>query len=59
MFVACTNMKCADVIADIERDTGTVALSSNLVLAWDMARLANVPLRLDGYGRLASGEFDA
>lgn len=44
VFIACTNMKCASVIPDIEAATGVTALSSNLVLAWDMARLAGCPL---------------
>lgn len=52
IFIACTNMKCARVIADIEAKTGIYALSSNQVLAWDMARLAGRPLHLKNKGRL-------
>ncbi len=52
VFVACTNMKCAQVIPQIEQAIGVTALSSNLVLAWDMARSAGVPLRDASKGRL-------
>ncbi len=52
VFVACTNMKCARIIPQIEAATGVTALSSNLVLAWDMARAAGVPLRDASKGRL-------
>ena len=38
IFVSCTNMKCAQVIPEIEKQTGKVAISSNLALAWHMAR---------------------
>lgn len=38
VFIACTNMKCAHIIPEIEAQTGITALSSNQVLAWDMAR---------------------
>ena len=44
VFVSCTNMKCAHVIPEIERQTGKVALSSNLVLAWHMARQIGLTL---------------
>jgi len=52
IFIACTNMKCAIVIPDIEAETGIYALSSNQVLAWDMARLAGSPLHTNNKGRL-------
>ena len=52
IFIACTNMKCATVIPEIEATTGTYALSSNQVLAWDMARLAGSPLKLSNKGKL-------
>ena len=52
VFIACTNMKCSQVIPLIEEETGIYALSSNQVLAWDMARLAGSPLHLKNKGRL-------
>ncbi|MGK0273128.1 MAG: maleate isomerase [Cocleimonas sp.] len=44
VFVSCTNMKCAHVIPEIEKQTGKVALSSNQVLAWHMARQVGLTL---------------
>ena len=44
VFVSCTNMKCAHVIPEIEKQTGKAALSSNLVLAWHMARSIGLTL---------------
>ncbi len=44
VFIACTNMKCAHIIPEIEAQTGVVALSSNQVLAWDLARNINLDL---------------
>ena len=52
IFIACTNMKCAGVIPQIEADTGLQVLSSNLVLAWDLARLAGCALNSDERGSL-------
>lgn len=46
IFISCTNMKCASVLADIKTETGIPALSSNLVLAWDLARSSGIPLSL-------------
>ncbi|ABD54747.1 maleate cis-trans isomerase family protein [Jannaschia sp. CCS1] len=49
VFLSCTNMRTLDVIAPIEAELGLPVLSSNLVLAWHMARLAGVsgPLGID------------
>lgn len=44
VFIACTNMKCAHVLPEIEAQTGIPALSSNQVLAWDLARSIGVKL---------------
>lgn len=50
MFLSCTNLRTLDVIPELEDATGLPVLSSNLVLAWDMLRLAgaapDVPGRL-------------
>ncbi len=51
VFVSCTNMKCAQVIPEIEKQTGKVALSSNQVLAWHMAKKIGLTLGADK-GRL-------
>lgn len=44
VFIACTNMKCAHIIPEIEAHTGITALSSNQALAWDMARKVGLSL---------------
>ncbi|WP_146345314.1 maleate cis-trans isomerase family protein [Phaeobacter marinintestinus] len=40
VFLSCTNLNTLDTIAELEDRTGLPVLSSNLVLAWHMARLA-------------------
>ncbi|MFK8021734.1 MAG: hypothetical protein AB8B86_18370 [Pseudomonadales bacterium] len=52
VFVSCTNMKCVDIIPQIEKETGIFAMSSNQVLAWHMARLAGIDNVLHNKGRL-------
>lgn len=42
VFLSCTNLRTLDVIAPIEAELGLPVLSSNLVLAWHMARLAGL-----------------
>ena len=44
VFLSCTNLRTLDVIGEIEAATGKPVLSSNLVLAWHMARLAGISL---------------
>jgi maleate isomerase len=52
VFVACTNMKCAHIIPEIERQTGIVATSSNQALAWHMTKLAGLNNQINNKGRL-------
>ncbi|GAB4260433.1 MAG: aspartate/glutamate racemase family protein [Pararhodobacter sp.] len=40
IFMSCTNLRTLDVIDTIEAQTGLPVLSSNLVFAWHLARLA-------------------
>lgn len=54
VFMACTNLKCAQIIPRIERDTGIFALSSNQVLAWHMAQLAGLDKLSVAKGKLFS-----
>ena len=44
-----------DVIAPLEDELGLPVLSSNLVMAWDMARAAGATDLLRGGGRLLAG----
>ncbi|MEP1353622.1 MAG: Asp/Glu racemase [Tateyamaria sp.] len=40
VFLSCTNLRTLDVIGSLQGDLGVPVLSSNLVLAWHMLRLA-------------------
>lgn len=46
IFISCTNMKCISVLPKIKADTGIPALSSNMVLAWDLARSSGIPFEI-------------
>jgi maleate cis-trans isomerase len=39
-------MKCASVLDKITAESGVPALSSNKVLAWDLARSSGIPFSL-------------
>ncbi|MDW4497970.1 aspartate/glutamate racemase family protein [Sulfitobacter sp. D35] len=52
IFLSCTNLRTLDVIDDLEAELDRPVLSSNQVLAWHMARLADAPLAEDAPGRL-------
>jgi len=52
IFVSCTSLKCASIIETAEQRLGIPVISSNSALAWDMARLAGVPVNGTGKGRL-------
>tara|TARA_Y100000766_G_scaffold238204_1_gene214713 strand:- start:122 stop:877 length:756 start_codon:yes stop_codon:yes gene_type:complete len=42
VFISCTNLRCAGIIAEAERRTGKPVLSSNLALLWHMLRIAGL-----------------
>lgn len=52
VFVSCTSLKCAPIIAKAEARFGVPILSSNSAIAWDMARLAQVSVSGIGKGKL-------
>lgn len=52
IFLSCTNLRTLDIIDDLERELERPVLSSNLALAWHMARLAGAPLTQMAPGRL-------
>lgn len=52
VVVSCTNLRCLDVIAQAEDQTGVPVLSSNQALAWHMLRLAGINNTRTKYGRL-------
>ncbi|MCY4335307.1 MAG: Asp/Glu racemase [Litoreibacter sp.] len=43
LFLSCTNLRSLPAIPLLEEETGLPVLSSNQVLAWEMARLAGLP----------------
>lgn len=55
VFLSCTNLRTLDVIAPLEAELGLPVISSNLALAWDMARRAGAPLAASAPGRLMQG----
>lgn len=44
VFLSCTNLRTLDIIAGLEAELGLPVVSSNLALAWHMARLSGAPL---------------
>ena len=42
IFVACTSMKCAPIINEVEQELGVSVISSNSAISWDMARLSGL-----------------
>lgn len=58
VFMSCTNLRMAPVIAEAERRTGIPVLASNQVLAWHMLRLAGIGDAAAGGGRLFEHGLD-
>ena len=52
VFVACTSLRLAAVVEEIERRSGKPALSSNHAMAWHALRLAGYREPVPGFGRL-------
>lgn len=52
VFMSCTNLRMAPVLAEAERRIGVPVLASNQVLAWHMMRLAGVEDAVPAGGRL-------
>ncbi|WP_088635018.1 aspartate/glutamate racemase family protein [Phaeobacter sp. 22II1-1F12B] len=44
VFLSCTNLDTLDIIAPLQGECGLTVLSSNLVLAWHLCRLAGVDM---------------
>ena len=42
IFISCTSLKCATIIAIAEAQYGIPVISSNSAISWDMARLARL-----------------
>ena len=52
VFVACTSLRLAAVVEEIEQRSGKPALSSNHAMAWHALRLAGYREPVPGFGRL-------
>lgn len=52
VIVACTQMRIAEEIEELERRTGKSVLSSNQALAWHALRLTGIADEVNGWGRL-------
>jgi len=52
VFLSCTNLRTLDLIDDLEAELGIPVVSSNLALAWHMARRASAAVSPDAPGRL-------
>lgn len=55
VFLSCTNLRTLDIIDDLEATLGKPVLSSNQVLAWQMAELAGGAALANPPGRLFRG----
>lgn len=55
VFLSCTNLRTLDIIAGLEAELGLPVVSSNLALAWHMARLSGAPLSGAVPARLCAG----
>lgn len=53
VFLSCTNLRTLEIIDDLEAQLGVPVISSNLALAWHMARLAGIGLSHHAPGQLA------
>jgi maleate isomerase len=52
IVISCTNLRCLDVIPEIEAQSGLPTISSNQALAWHMLRLAKINEQRPQFGRL-------
>ncbi len=52
VFVSCTSLRTADIIAEVEQAIGKPMIASNQAQAWHMLRLGKVADRLPQFGKL-------
>lgn len=52
IFVSCGALRTLDVVQRMEDRAGKPVIASNQAMLWDTLRLAGIPDRLDGLGRL-------
>jgi maleate cis-trans isomerase len=52
IFLSCTNLATVQMIADIEEEIGKPVITSNQATFWRALRMAGVPDKIEGFGRL-------
>ncbi|MGH7102432.1 MAG: maleate cis-trans isomerase family protein [Acetobacteraceae bacterium] len=52
VFVSCTSLRLAEIVEEVEAETGIAVTSSDHALAWHAIRLAGISERVAGAGRL-------
>jgi maleate isomerase len=52
VFISCTGLRTIGVLAALERDLGKPVVSANQASFWHCLRVAGIPDRIAGYGRL-------
>jgi len=52
VFISCTSLRAAEIVADVEQATGKPATASNHALAWHALRLSGIEDRIEGRGSL-------
>jgi maleate isomerase len=52
IFISCGALRTIDAIEAIEQATGKPVVSSNQAMLWHCLRLARIPDKVPGYGRL-------
>lgn len=51
-FLSCTALQAADVVAELERQTGKPVVTSNQACAWELAHHTNLRVDAGKWGRL-------
>jgi maleate isomerase len=52
IVICCGALRAVDVIQEIEDELGKPVIASNQAMVWDCLRLAGLPDRVGGYGRI-------
>jgi arylmalonate decarboxylase len=52
IFISCTNLATIQMIADLEEEIGKPVITSNQATFWRALRMAGVPDKIEGFGRL-------
>ncbi|MEM9585024.1 MAG: Asp/Glu racemase [Pseudomonadota bacterium] len=59
VFISCTSLRAASIIAQAEEALGKPVTASNHALAWHLLRLAGIQDEIAGFGRLFTHQGDA